>query len=105
MFKSEKRAVNLYLYLRVILKSDLKAPRSSVSIQSHCRVPLFVTPWTAARQTSLSITNSRSLLKLMSSKPYAKLNSKDLNAIAKIIKLLQENIGMNLGDLGLVVLS
>ena len=25
-----------------------------------------VTPWTAARQTSLSITNSRSLLKLMS---------------------------------------
>ena len=27
---------------------------------------LFVTPWTAARQPSLSITNSRSLLKLMS---------------------------------------
>ena len=29
-------------------------------------VRLFVTPWTAARQTSLSITNSRSLLNLMS---------------------------------------
>ena len=28
----------------------------------------FVTPWTAARQASLSITNSRSLLKLMSIK-------------------------------------
>ena len=28
-------------------------------------VQLFVTPWTAARQASLSITNSRSLLKLM----------------------------------------
>ena len=27
---------------------------------------LFVTPWTAARQVSLSITDSRSLLKLMS---------------------------------------
>ena len=27
---------------------------------------LFVTPWTAARQASLSITNSQSLLKLMS---------------------------------------
>ena len=27
---------------------------------------LFVTPWTAARQASLSITNSRGLLKLMS---------------------------------------
>ena len=29
-------------------------------------VRFFVTPWTAARQASLSITNSRSLLKLMS---------------------------------------
>ena len=29
------------------------------------RVQLFVTPWTAARQASLSITNSQSLLKLM----------------------------------------
>ena len=29
-------------------------------------VPLFATPWTAARQASLSITNSRSLLKLRS---------------------------------------
>jgi len=32
----------------------------------HLRRRLFVTPWTAARQASLSITNSRSLLKLMS---------------------------------------
>ena len=29
-------------------------------------VPLFATPWTVARPASLSITNSRSLLKLMS---------------------------------------
>ena len=36
------------------------------SVQSLSRVRLFVTPWTAAHQTSLSITNSRSLLKLMS---------------------------------------
>ena len=35
------------------------------SIQSLSRVWLFVTPWTAARQVSLSITNSQSLLKLM----------------------------------------
>ena len=35
------------------------------SVQSLSRVRLFVTPWTAARQASLSITNSRSLLKLM----------------------------------------
>ena len=36
------------------------------SVQSLNRVWLFVTPWTAALQASLSITNSQSLLKLMS---------------------------------------
>ena len=36
------------------------------SIQSFSRVQLFVTPWTAAHQASLSITKSWSLLKLMS---------------------------------------
>ena len=36
------------------------------SVQSLSRVPLFATPGTAACQDSLSITNSRSLLKLMS---------------------------------------
>ena len=35
------------------------------SVQSLSRVLLFATPWIAARQASLSITNSRSLLKLM----------------------------------------
>ena len=37
------------------------------SAQSLSRVQLFATPWTAACQASLFITNSRSLLKLMSS--------------------------------------
>ena len=36
------------------------------SVQSLSRVGLFVTPWTAARQVSLSITSTQSLLKLMS---------------------------------------
>ena len=36
------------------------------SVQSLSRVRLFATPWTAACQASLSITNSRSLLKLIS---------------------------------------
>ena len=36
------------------------------SVQSLSRVQLFATPWTAAHQVSLSITNSRSLLKLVS---------------------------------------
>ena len=35
------------------------------SVQLLSCVRLFATPWTAARQTSLSITNSRSLLKVM----------------------------------------
>ena len=36
------------------------------SVQLLSRVRLFVTPWIAAHQASLSTTNSRSLLKLMS---------------------------------------
>ena len=36
------------------------------SFQLHSRVRLFATPWIAARQASLSITNSRSSLRLMS---------------------------------------
>ena len=36
------------------------------TVQSLSRVRLFVTPWIAARQASLSITNSRSSPKLMS---------------------------------------
>ena len=36
------------------------------SVQLLSRVWLFATPWTAARQASLSITNSWSLLKLIS---------------------------------------
>ena len=37
-----------------------------LSVQSLSHVQLFATPWTAACQASLSITNARSLLKLMS---------------------------------------
>ena len=44
------------------------------SVQSLSHVRLFVTPWTAARQGSLSITNSRSLLKLMSIKSVMPFN-------------------------------
>ena len=36
------------------------------SVQSLSHVQLLATPWITARQASLSITNSRSLLKLMS---------------------------------------
>ena len=39
---------------------------SMSSVQSLSQVRLFATPWTAAHQVSLSITNSQRLLKLMS---------------------------------------
>ena len=41
-------------------------PSSVQSVQSLSRVPLFSTPWTTARQASLSITNSQSPPKPMS---------------------------------------
>ena len=43
-----------------------QTPNSFSSVQSLSRVQLFATPRTEARQASLSITNSQSLLKLMS---------------------------------------
>ena len=43
-----------------------KGTNKSSSVQSLSRVRLFATPWIAARQASLSITNSRSSLKLTS---------------------------------------
>ena len=58
--KSPER--NLPTYGQLIYK---KEPRFS-SVQSLSCVQLFATPWTAAHQASLSIINSRSLLKLMS---------------------------------------
>ena len=41
-------------------------PNQFSSVQSLSCIHLFVTPWTAAHQASLSVTNSQSLLKLMS---------------------------------------
>ena len=48
---------------------EIIIPNPSVqfsSVAQSSRVRLFATPWTAAHQASLSITNSRSLLKLIS---------------------------------------
>ena len=50
----------------IFLKDSGSVQFSSVHSLSH--VQLFATPWTAACQASLSVTNSRSLLKLMSIK-------------------------------------
>ena len=47
------------------LLSSRDQNRTYFSVQSLSCVQLFVTPWTSEHQASLSITNSRSLLKLM----------------------------------------
>ena len=51
-----------------------KWPLKGSSVQSLSHVRFFVTSWTAARQASLSITNSQSLLKLMSIKSVMPFN-------------------------------
>ena len=45
---------------------SLEASSLFSSVQLLSRVRLFATPWTAAHQASLSITNSQSLFRLMS---------------------------------------
>ena len=59
----------VHFFLLKGLISQSTDPQHSVqfsSVQSLSRVPLFVTPWTTAHQTSLSITNSWSPPKSMS---------------------------------------
>ena len=48
------------------INATIKCFQEVHSVQSLSHVQLFVTPWTAARQASLSITNSQNLIKLMS---------------------------------------
>ena len=82
--KSENEVSQSYLILRdpmdcSIYQATYQAPLSMgfsrqeywsgvpfSSVQSLSRVQLFATPWIAARQASLSITNSRSSLRLTS---------------------------------------
>ena len=56
----------LSLFSVVIYGCEIWTKRKIVQLLSH--VQLFATPWNAARQDSLSVTNSWSLLKLMSIK-------------------------------------
>ena len=48
------------------LKRQIRWSGIPISFRIFHSFPLFATPWTAAHQPSLSITNSRSLLKLLS---------------------------------------
>ena len=57
------------------------------SVQSLSCVQLFVTPWPVARQASLSITNSQSLLKLMSNQSILKESSPECSLEGLMLKL------------------
>ena len=57
---------NLVLRFQCFFYWDTSLGFRFLSVQSLSHVQLFVTPWTAACQASLSITNSWSSLKLMS---------------------------------------
>ena len=60
------RLVEMQIYYLFTHSTKLWVPYRDSSVQSLCRVQLFATPWITAHQASLSITNSRSLLKLIS---------------------------------------
>ena len=67
---AEKELENIILLALTIvedaaMRQSMQAASQFSSVQSLSRVQLFATPWTAARQASLSITNSRSSPKLM----------------------------------------
>ena len=55
-----------YLRGELPLRKFLTIQGQHVVVQSLSRVQFFVTPWTAARQASLSITIFRGLLELIS---------------------------------------
>ena len=56
----------MLLFMSFLHTSRNCLPVQFSSVQSLSRVRLFATPWTTARQASLSITNCQSSLKLMS---------------------------------------
>ena len=60
--------IKLFLFMLIIKQFRWKWSIFSVQFNSLSRVQLFETPWIAARQASLSITNSHSSPKLMSIK-------------------------------------
>ena len=62
----KEKPVHCYTFKHIRRIALLREKEVSSSVQSLSRVQLFVTPWTAAHQASLSITNSQSLLRLMS---------------------------------------
>ena len=61
-----QKSFEIFLHGRFVSPLQFTNIFNHQSVQSLSCVRLFVTPWTAAHQASLSITNSQSLLKLIS---------------------------------------
>ena len=64
------------------------------SVQSLSHVRLFATPWTAAHQVSLSITNSQSLLILTSIKSVMPSNHLNLSSLSPSVFNLSQHQGL-----------
>ena len=60
----EKKKKNYHYQLKFLNPPKLSVRGGLQFIQSLSRVRLFATPWSAALQTPLSITNSQSLLRV-----------------------------------------
>ena len=80
MVVQEKRrdSVPLYIYIYKTFAISRLFKYIVIVVQYLSHVRLFVTSWTAARQASLSITNSQSLPKLMSIESVMPSNHLDL---------------------------
>ena len=66
IFRAMGNCQNFHSILNKVEIVPTYSSRQTFVVQPLSRVQLFVTPWTAACQASLSFTNSQSLLKLMS---------------------------------------
>ena len=62
---TESQDENLFLHMETAISGQLTQWLYISSFQLLSHVHLFAAPWTAARQASLYITSSQSLLKLM----------------------------------------
>ena len=77
----------------VCLLGDLEFVTLVNSVELLSQVRLFATPWTAAHQASLSITNSQSLLKLMSIESVMPSNHLLLASISPSIRAFSSESG------------
>ena len=85
--------VRVYIYIYLYIKS----------VQLHSCIRLFVTPWTTARQASLSFINFWSLLKLMSIESMISSNHLILSCPLPLLPLIFPSIRVFSNELALRV--